>query len=246
MPRKPRVKSESGFYHIIIRGINKQTIFADDQDRNVFLNIVGRYREQHGFTLAAYCLMTNHVHMLLGDQNDELAVIMKKIAVSYVQYFNRKYDRTGPLFQDRYRSEPINDEKYFLAVFRYIHQNPASAGIASASQYRWSSYGSYLSGTGMVDSEAVYDLLGERSEIIGFINTVSEQPVINLYGGKRVSKQQAEAVVAEVFGAQNISSLKNCDKITVLETVDYLRRKGLSERQISELCGISRVKLKTI
>ena len=101
MPRKPRVKSESGFYHIIIRGINKQTIFADDQDRNVFLNIFGRYREQHGFTLAAYCLMKNHVHMLLGDQNDELAVIMKKIAVSYVQYFNRKYDRTGPLFSFR-------------------------------------------------------------------------------------------------------------------------------------------------
>lgn len=87
----------------------------------------------------AYCLMDNHVHLLLNTNHDDLAVIMKSIAVRYASFYNWKYSRTGHVFQDRFKSEPIEDERYLLAVVRYIHNNPIKAGmIEKPADYEWS------------------------------------------------------------------------------------------------------------
>ncbi|MGI5879834.1 MAG: transposase [Syntrophomonadaceae bacterium] len=140
MPRTARKKSETGIYNIIIRGINRQNIFEDDEDRIRFLETLDRYKEETGCELYAYCLMSNHVHLLVKENDDGLSSFMKRVNGSYAYWYNWKYDHVGHLFQDRFKSEPVDDDTYFLTVIRYIHRNPLTAGMTDGLEYAWSSY----------------------------------------------------------------------------------------------------------
>ena len=105
------------------------------------------YRDICGFQLYAWCLMPNHVHLLIGEspQGETISQIMKRIGAKYVYWYNLRYERIGPLFQDRFKSEAVKDDAYFLTVLRYIHRNPLKGGIAAElSFYPHSSYASYL------------------------------------------------------------------------------------------------------
>ena len=102
--------------------------FKKRLDRMKMLKCMRRFREETGTVICAYCLMDNHIHLLLHNEEGP-DVFIKKIASSYVYHFNHKYDRVGHLFQDRYKSEPVEDDRYLIAVFRYILQNPWKAGI---------------------------------------------------------------------------------------------------------------------
>ena len=153
MPRCARIKkSEYGIYHIMERGNERKAIFLDDADRGAFLSIVSRNRRKYEFRLYAYCLMDNHVHLLINSNGSDISQIMKSINVGYVIYFNRKYVRCGHLFQDRFRSEWIEDEPYLLEVSRYIHLNPVRAKMTTqAMAYLWSSYRAYMNQPGGLD-----------------------------------------------------------------------------------------------
>ena len=98
MPRSARKQSKTGVYHIIIRGINKQDIFYDDEDKSVYLDRLSRYKNECLFELYAYCLMSNHVHLLVKETDKSISMIMKKIGTSYVYWYNNKYNRIGHLF----------------------------------------------------------------------------------------------------------------------------------------------------
>ncbi|MBQ8306532.1 MAG: transposase [Blautia sp.] len=129
MPRRVRLKAVSGIYHVMLRGINRQQIFFDDEDYKAFIFTLQRFREISRFELYAYCLMGNHVHILLKTTEEALETTFKRIGTSFVYWYNTKYDREGHLFQDRFRSEPVEDERYFLCVLRYILRNPVAAGL---------------------------------------------------------------------------------------------------------------------
>jgi REP element-mobilizing transposase RayT len=130
MPRQRRKTSATGIYHVMLRGINRQDIFQDDDDYVRMLTSLrlqtDRY-DEHGNNLPpscqiyAYCLMSNHIHLLLREESENVADTVKRIGISYATYFNRKYGRNGHLFQDRFKSEPVNDITYFLVLLRYIH-----------------------------------------------------------------------------------------------------------------------------
>jgi len=112
-----------------MRGINRQSIFEDEEDKHKFIETFARYTEISCYRLFAYCLMDNHIHILLEEQKEPLAMIMKRISSSYVLWFNRKYGRCGHLFQERFKSETVDNDRYFLTVLRYIHQNPLKAKL---------------------------------------------------------------------------------------------------------------------
>jgi len=144
MPRLAREKCESNIYHVMLRGAGQQQIFEDAEDSERFLKILAECKQISGFALYAYCLMGNHVHLLIKEQCETLEQIVKRIATRYVYWFNVKYARCGHLFQDRFRSEPVKDRRYFLTVLCYIHQNPIKAGICEdLDQYVYSSYREY-------------------------------------------------------------------------------------------------------
>ncbi len=131
MARCARQKSSTFIYHVLLRGINRQDIFYDEEDYCRFLEIVKRVETSGSVAVYGYCLMGNHVHLLLQEKEEELSVIMKRIGTSYAWWYNTKYDRVGHVFQNRFQSEVVETEAYLLEVLRYIHNNPVKAKLAA-------------------------------------------------------------------------------------------------------------------
>lgn len=145
MPRKARKLSSTNIYHVMIRGNRKQDIFLEDEDRFKFIKILKKVKQKGEYELYSFCLMNNHVHLLIKEKNELLSRIMKRVNISYVNYFNQKYKQIGHLFQGRFKSEPIENENYLLAVLSYIHHNPLNAFIINnLEDYPWSSYCLYI------------------------------------------------------------------------------------------------------
>ena len=147
----------------MIRGVNQQNIFSDDEDYEKFLDILATYRKKIGYDLYAYCFMGNHVHLLIKEGEEVLSNTMKRIGASYVYWYNWQYNRKGHLFQDRFKSEAVEDDAYFLTVLRYIHQNPQKAGLTDdIASYKWSSYKEYTSKKTIVNIDFVLSLFDKE------------------------------------------------------------------------------------
>jgi putative transposase len=144
MPRTARTRSKTGIYHVMLRGNERKNIFKDDEDKTKFLDILFRKKEDENYFLYAYCLMDNHLHLIIKENKIDIAAIMKGIGIAYAYYFNQKYRRVGHVFQDRFKSEIVEDESYLLSVIRYVHQNPQAAGIGVMETYSWSSFQRYI------------------------------------------------------------------------------------------------------
>ena len=237
MPRQARQYSTGYYYHIMLRGINRQNLFEDDNDRIRFIDTLFRFAEQaEGFKIAAWCLMSNHVHLLIGA--DRLpGQLIKKVGCSYVPYFNKKYGRVGHLFQDRYRSEAIMDERYLLTAARYIHMNPEKAGICQMEDYRWSSYRDYLSGDGKTDTALILDLLAGRDGFVEFMR----QPDNTEFLEDTYSPSEKEAVsAAKDVLPEDFSVLLSCDRQMRNDYVRKLSARGLTPIQISRITGLAK------
>ena len=158
MPRTARDQSATGIYHVMIRGINRQDIFEAPEDYRKFIETLASLREVVSDDMQtkictchiyAYCIMPNHVHILIHEKGWTISQCVKYIADIYVRYYNKKYGRIGHLLQDRFKSEPCNDSDYFIVLMRYIHQNPVKAGLAkTAKEYCYSSWGNDYLGLG--------------------------------------------------------------------------------------------------
>ena len=155
MPRQPRCYSLSKVYHIIYKGIEAKDIFYDKNDRKFFLKRLKSNKEEYQYRIYAYCLMSNHVHLVIEIDDDKLSEAMKSLSISYVLYFNRKYERSGPLFQNRFNSKCVENKKYFLDVCRYVHQNPKKAKICEVQNYEWSSYNEYIGKEKIIDKRVL-------------------------------------------------------------------------------------------
>ncbi len=240
MPRQARIKSESGYYHILLRGIGKQNIFLDDEDRIKFLDILVKYKEELKFEINAYCLMSNHIHLLIKDIQDTLDIMMKKIAGSYAYYFNWKYERVGHLFQDRFKSEPIEDDEYFLTVVRYIHQNPVKAGLSKIDNYRWSSYNDYINKEILIDTYKTFELLCDKENFISFMLENDNTNCLEAVESNRLTDEKAIEIIKRTARVKNIQSIQNFDINKRNGILHMLKEKGLSIRQLSRLTGINR------
>jgi len=180
MPRTERKKSSTGIYHVMLRGINRQTIFEDNEDNEKFLQTIRECKELSGFELYGYCLMGNHVHLLLKEGKEGLDLVFKRIGARYVFWYNWKYRRSGHLFQDRFKSEVIESDPYFIVVLRYIHQNPKKAGLCKTiEEYKWSSYGEYIRQSVIVDHEFALGIIG-KNNFESFMNEKKDDCCLDL------------------------------------------------------------------
>ena len=147
MTRALRIEYPGAVYHVICRGNNRQAIFRDDQDRKRYIEKLSAYCQDKKVDLLAYCLMSNHVHVLFETPEGKLSKMMQAFQTSYTLYFNRRHGRTGHVFEQRYKAMLVDKDNYLVQVSRYIHLNPVEAKLAERPQdYRWSSYASYLKG----------------------------------------------------------------------------------------------------
>jgi REP element-mobilizing transposase RayT len=150
MARPVRIEYPGAVYHVICRGNNRQSVFRDDQDRKRYLEKLALYCEQKGVDLLAYCLLSNHVHLLLETPKGNLSKMMQPFQTSYTVYFNKRHNRSGHVFEQRYKALLVDKDNYLLHVSRYIHLNAVEARIVERpGDYRWSSYRVYCKGTEM-------------------------------------------------------------------------------------------------
>jgi REP element-mobilizing transposase RayT len=153
MPRKPRVHFKGALYHVIVRGNNKDYIFSEEKDKKEYLNVIKRYKDKYNFILYAYCIMDNHAHLLIEVKDTPLSKIMQGIQQVYTQRYNIRKNRTGHVFEQRYKALLCNKDKYLIELIRYIHQNPLKAGLKKGIKYKWSSHNEYMGAKKITDIE---------------------------------------------------------------------------------------------
>ena len=178
MSRPKREWYPGATYHVMSRGNRRTVLYKDASDYMRFIECIVRARELYPFKLHSLCLMTNHFHMAIETQNIELWKIMQRILHPYSMDFNHKYNFTGHLFESRYTSCLVEDERYFLEVSRYIHLNPVKARmVREPLDYEYSSYGKFVSnGSAKKKSTKLIEELIETDRVLGvFHNNSSEQ-----------------------------------------------------------------------
>jgi putative transposase len=183
MPRKPRIELPGGLYHVISRGNNRRRVFRSPDDYLKFTEILAAQKSKLPFYLYGYCLMPNHIHLLIEMRHDPISRIMQRVLTSYSQHHNRKYRKTGHVFQGRYKSILCQSDQYLGELVRYLHLNPVRARIVSRPEdYEYSGHRAYL---GMVAGELV-----------------DAEPVLRHFGGNKrraveVHRRYVEAGVGQ-------------------------------------------------
>lgn len=241
VPRQARKISQSGIYHVIMRGINQQTIFEDDEDYTKFLQILSDCKAISEFKLFAYCLMSNHIHILIKPEIEPLEQIFKRIGSRFVYWYNIKYKRQGHLFQDRFKSESVEDDSYFLTVVRYIHQNPVKAGVCGRVQnYKFSSFSDYINDGELIDREFLYSLIdSEKFEKFNAEENYEKCLDIEEKYRIRVTDEEAKVIIKKLSKCQSVAEFQELDIKLRDNLIKIFIEKGLSIRQISRLTGTS-------
>jgi len=250
MPRNARVLSRSHVYHIMLRGNDKQKIFIDEDDKNKIIEILSDKKKNNSFFIYAFCVMDNHIHLIVKEGCDGLSRAMKRIATSYAFYFNKKYRRIGHVFQDRYKSENIEDDSYLLSAIRYIHQNPLKAGLSSIDGYSWSSYGEYISGKAKVTDifEILQMISQDNSAAIKafevFNHETTNYSLIDVADPREKDEKTIEEYIETYLNDRNIGleDLKHTDNRQVAQELIrlLLEKTNLSRRNIALILGLNR------
>ena len=240
MARTARVKSESNIYHIMIRGINRQLIAEDEEDNQKLKEILSQGKKVCGYELYGYCFLGNHIHLLMKEGKESLEQIFKRIGSRYVYYFNQKYKRIGHLFQDRFKSEPVNDDSYLLTVLTYIHKNPVKAGLSNTvEEYRWSSYREYIGDPSLIDVEFILGMI-TKGQLIELHKMEPQVDVLDIRQGNfRMTDEEAIEKVQEICGveARDLASMDTSKRNLYIKRIC---ENGISIRQISRITGISK------
>ena len=238
--RQARKRGRTDYYHLIVRGIGKQVLFEQPADYRYYLKQLEKCSEECCISICAYCLMENHVHLLVRDPDFCQSLFMKKLGICYALYFNEKYERTGHLFQDRFLSELIENEQYLLNVFRYILNNPVKAGLCSAAAYGWSSYGEYDREGSFVDTSIFHELIGDRDAFRRFMCVDSDGECLDYDSKKGWENYRAQQVISSYLDGKSGTVLQSMERKERDRALRELKGKGLTVRQLERLTGINR------
>lgn len=243
MSRTARRISSSNTYHVMLRGINRQQIFFDPEDYLAFLHVLEHYKDICCYQLYAYCLMGNHVHLLIKTEAGTPEHMMKRLQVAFVYWYNTKYHRTGHLFQGRYRSEVVETEAIFMVVLRYILRNPVKAGLCRfPEEYPYSSAAEYIcSEKGITDTEAAFEIMDSKT-FRTYIFTENNDQCLDLDENPpgRCTDARAKELIQKEFGTFFPTAGKPKERKAFYCSVRKLLSSGISIRQLSRLTGISK------
>lgn len=243
MPRLARKISKTGFYHVIIRGVNKETIFLDDEDRETFLHLLKYYKTELNCKIHSYCLMSNHVHLLIEDQKLKLGELMKNITCVYAGEFNKKYDRVGHLFQDRFKSQTVEDQYYLLRLIRYIHRNPEKAGICKTEEYKWSSYNEIINRARIIEREFILSVYNNnkfyainefRKQVLGNHDDILDSAYIK----EKISDIEARRLIEHIIKTKQIPEINVKNLNEIIDKIKQIKKMG--KGQILRVLGVKK------
>ena len=234
MTRKNREYSKTNIYHVIIKGIDSQDIFYDDRDKQVFLEKLIETKRNIDYKIYAYCLMNNHVHMVIEIEDKFLSKAIQSLNIRYNRYFNKKYMRSGTLFQDRFKSKCVENQKYFLDVCRYVHQNPEKAKICKTEDYKWSRY--YFDNN--LNNFKIFTTKGKSDDEYDFMEYEIRD---------RIQDDELAEMIVKKLSLNNISEFTGLPKEEFEKGIEFLKNmKYTTCNQISRVTRINRYQLKKI
>lgn len=254
MARRGRMFSETGIYHVVLRGINKKDIFECDEDKIYFLKLLSKNIKKFHGEVFAFCVMRNHIHILVKEGIKGISNLFQRIAGAYAIYFNRKYARSGPLFESRFKSRPVESIYYFFQIIRYIHQNPFHAGlIKNLEDYDWSSYSTYLrSNNKKIFDFVCTDFVFQHVTLDAFVDfnhqfsKSAAMKHLSCLWPIRISDNTVYEI-AQNYLAQFGESLEFKTEQILEKLVQYLVKiAGITKMQISRLLKLSPFQLKKI
>lgn len=242
MPRPRRFIVPGGWFHVMNRGANHQETYLAERDGTAFFEVLEDCRSLFGLECHAFCLMTNHYHLLVRTPSGDLGAAMQRLDGVYTQAFNRRHQRDGALFRGRYKSVYVSSDAQLLRVVRYIHLNPVEATIVERPiDYRWSSYGAYIGGPGpeFLYRGFVWSLFGKGSEASRAIERFTSQGIDDetrrFYGGLRLPAQPRDTLEpprdpARLAQRRNIETLIALAACALGSSVEHVRKRGWDNR----------------
>lgn len=246
MPRQPRLLSATDTYHIMNHCVEGTQLFIDDSDRQFFLKSMKQRISVAGGSLYAWCLMGNHFHALVRLERGALSAVVKQVSSDYASRFNWKHGRKGHLFMQRFKSEPVEDEPYFLTVVRYIHQNPVKAFMCeSCSDYRWSSFNEFMGITDetTVERDFVLACFGGIEGFAAFHGSICYEDAcidIPLF----MSDEEAIVFAKRLLGEETFSHLGELPKPERDDCLRRLKQCLIPLKQITRITGMSYAKVR--
>lgn len=235
MSRHARQRSVTDIYHVIQRGIDRMLIFRDDDDNRMYLNLL-RLEICDSFEVYCYCLMDNHVHLII--KSNQLSFHISHIASVYAMWFNHKYERSGYLFQDRFKSEVIEEEGYLLRCFRYILRNPVHAGICkSVSAYEWSSYQLYFNRPNSFLSTAFLNLFFDsKIDFQAYVQEEDAEKCMDIDQNDHLTDSEVRKIVDDKLNGKKWNELSACQCKTVLREI--MQNPAIRNKQLARITGI--------
>ena len=239
MARAARVISQSGIYHIVFRGVNRQHIFEESVDYEKLVEILNSIKIEMKYEIYAFCLMSNHAHILLKEKAaGEISLIMKRVLTKYARWYNIKYGRSGALIANRYKSKAVELDEYFLCLVRYIHQNPKKAGLVDElKDYEWSSYNEYIfDESGITDKDFILEMIS-KEEFLEF-HKQDEESDFNVDGKVKLTDDEIRRRIIKKYKIEpkNICTMEKKERNAMLNKM----KKEYSIRQLERVTGISR------
>lgn len=240
MPRKARRLIGSLFIHNMVQGINQEYIFQEDEDKRKYVSLMKKYYQKFNIVIIAYCIMDNHVHMLIYTNDiDNISKFMKELNSQYAMYYNRKHNRVGYVFRNRFDSKPIFTQKHILNCIKYIHMNPVKANKVSKEQdYIFSSYNDYINKENFINSKVLNFLFGSE-------NNYLEKFFSMKYEKLNIEKEKADLneILNQFLKEQNID-IKSLRKSSLLikKLIGYLIENDYrhTKKELAEVLKISR------
>ncbi len=257
LPRQPRRKSHSNVYHCMLRGINKQDIFFEKEDYLKFQDIIRKTREIYLYQLYSYVLMPNHIHLEIKDEGQKISQIIHSIATRYANYFNKKYERKGHVFESRFRSKNVENTFYMLNLVRYIHQNPLKAGISKMEEYKWSSYFEYFKSVEVrekdkiVDTEEILEMflpdvdqVQVKKEFMKFNEKIlkfqESKELLEYEMKNKLTDEEVIYFIKEELGIENIQEIQKYNVENRNKTIRKISKmEGIGQTQMERILGIS-------
>ena len=248
MSRKPRQDSETKIFNVGQKGHNGVDVFFDDEDKEEYLLRLRRACSTYNVLLLAFTLMSNHVHLVLQGDVANLELVFKSLGSSYGQWYNRKYDRSGTLWNGRYYSDPITDDKHLLAVLGYIYNNPVAAGIVKTPEdYEWTSFGELDNpASDLVNNVALAEIIDVNELKEYTLDSAKEKAKqwwdrkLEVIPQKYLHEKSAIKLVKDFLGDVVLGRIQEQSESWLQTLIAKLLRAGSNITQISRVTGLNR------
>lgn len=249
MPRRAREESPTGLYHVMMRGVNREKIFRLDKHKSLLIEIIKDEIKEFHVEIYAYCIMNNHVHIIIKSELVALSKLFKKINIKYAMRYNKNFDRVGHVFQGRFKSEVILSDVHLLQCIRYVHRNPVKAGmVLNIESYKWSSYNEYFFQPSTLISEEtkslVLDLAGGDNEFKKFHLRKEINLFLDTDEEIETNKQElANSIIKDYCkdnGIIELSKIKNNKEVLESIIIKLLDYEKFTYREIARLLKVNR------